>query len=325
MGVFSEINMEMQSGIDSPFEDEGAFEQTPAFEQVERLPVMPSEQTEEEMKLPAPQAYAPNDMDSAEDDADTSEDGPTDDEDDCGEESEDEMEPDSKTEPDTVTSKAQADAEEQKKRAEHEATEAKRKEEWEAAQAAKKAAEKEQLDHLAAMGDNEIMEASAKRVSSDTEKLTRRNMKECVSEYIQTLCFSDPAFARLTMQPRKTMIHCFYYINRKAMEFLQQEIKDNGIKPEGPNGAYGGDIPDDMCYQWAEEYFRDPAAEEDKEKEEEFVPKPYIGRTITSNTKRKKAAEKKVPEKKPEPEKKKEVPDGQLSLLDLTMPSSKVS
>ena len=93
-------------------------------------------------------------------------------------------------------------------------------------------------------------------------------MKECVSEYIQTLCFSDPAFARLTMQPHKTMIHCFYYINRKAMEFVQQEMKDNGIKPEGPYGAYGSDIPDDMCYQWAEEYFRDPNAEEDKEKEE---------------------------------------------------------
>ena len=32
------------------------------------------------------------------------------------------------------------------------------------------------------------------------------HMKECVSEYIQTLCLDDPAFARLTMHPKKTMI-----------------------------------------------------------------------------------------------------------------------
>jgi len=107
------------------------------------------------------------------------------------------------------------------------------------------------------------------------------------------------------------------------MEFLHQEMKDNGMTPEGPNGTYGGDIPDDMCYQWAEEYFRDPDAEEDKEKEEEFVPKPYMGRTVPTKTKNKKALEKKAAEKKPEPEKKDALPDGQMSLLDLSMPTSK--
>ena len=214
------------------------------------------------------------------------------------------------------------DAEEARKKAEFDAAEAKRKAEWEAKQAQKKLREQQELDRLAAMSDDDVMQASMNRVSQDTERLTRRNMKECVSEYIQTLCFSDPAFARLTMQPHKTMIHCFYYINRKAMEFVQQEMKDNGIKPEGPYGAYGSDIPDDMCYQWAEEYFRDPNAEEDKEKEEKFVPKPYIGKTSMTKAKSKKAAEKKVPEKKepekkPEPEVKKDVPEGQMSLLDL--------
>lgn len=232
-----------------------------------------------------------------------------------------------KPELDTDNKKALVEAEEETRRAEHEAAEAQRKAEWNAAQEAKKASEQKQLDRLKAMSDDEIMEASVKRVSRDTERLTRRNMKECVSEYIQTLCFSDPDFARLTMQPHKTMIHCFYYINRKAMEFVQQEMKDNGIKPEGPYGAYGSDIPDDMCYQWAEEYFRDPNAEEDKEKEEKFVPKSYIGKTNTPKTKSKKAAEKKVPEKKepekkPEPEVKKDVPEGQMSLLDLAMPKS---
>ena len=56
-------------------------------------------------------------------------------------------------------------------------------------------------------------------------------------------------------------------------------------------------MPDDLCYQWAEEYFRDPDAEEDQEKEEKFVPKPYVGNS-GSKAKAKKAAEKKPAAKK---------------------------
>lgn len=95
------------------------------------------------------------------------------------------------------------DADEEKRRAEHEAAEAKRKAEWEAKQAEKKKALQEQMDRLAAMSDDEVVAASMQRVSGDVEKLTRRNMKECVSEYIQTKCLEDPAFARLTMHPKK--------------------------------------------------------------------------------------------------------------------------
>lgn len=174
---------------------------------------------------------------------------------------------------------------EDKKRAEHEAAEARRKAEWEARQQAKREAEQAQLAKMSALSDEEVAAEAMKRVGADTERLTRRNMKECVSEYIQTLCLEDPDFARLTMHPRKTMIHCFYYINRKAREFVEQEMKDNDIKPE--NGVYGSDVPDDLCYQWAEEYFRDPDAKEDQEKEEKFVPRAYNGKSsvMSKNTK----------------------------------------
>ena len=40
----------------------------------------------------------------------------------------------------------------------------------------------------------------------------------CVSEHIQMLCMEDTAFARLTMHPKKNMIRCFQYINRKAWQ-----------------------------------------------------------------------------------------------------------
>lgn len=171
---------------------------------------------------------------------------------------------------------AQEEAED-KKRAEHEAAEARRKAEWVARQQAKKEAEQAQLARLSSLSDEEVTAQAMKRVGADTERLTRRNMKECVSEYIQTLCLEDPGFSRLTMHPRKTMIHCFFYINRKAREFVEQEMKDNDIKPE--NGVYGSDVPDDLCYQWAEEYFRDLDAKEDQEKEEKFVPRAYNGKS----------------------------------------------
>ena len=212
--------------------------------------------------------------------------------------------------------KAAADEEDAKRRAEHEAAEAKRKAEWDAKQAEKKKALQEQLDRLAAMSDDDVVAASMQRVSKDTEKLTRRNMKECVSELIQTLCLSDPAFARMTMNPRKSMLHCFQYINRKAWDYIQDELKANGIQLDRNNPGYGCDVPDDLCYQWAEDYFRDPDAKEDQEQEEEFVPKPYAGKTVTGSKSKK--PEKKKAEAKPKsaPEKK-AATDGQISLLDL--------
>ena len=156
------------------------------------------------------------------------------------------------------------DIDEEKRRAEHEAAEAKRKAEWEAKQAEKKQVLQEQIDRLAAMSDDEVVSASMQRVSKDVEKLTRRNMKECVSEYIQTLCLSDPAFARLTMYPKKTMIHCFQYISRKAWDYVQDELKASGIQPGQGSQGYGCDIPDDLCYQGADDYFRDSDAKEDQ-------------------------------------------------------------
>ena len=168
------------------------------------------------------------------------------------------------------------------------------------------------------MSPAELLKAAAKRVSADTEKLTRRNMKESVAEFIQTKCIDDLDFARLTMHPRKSMIHCFQYISRKAWDYVQDELKANGVQPGPGQQAYGCDIPDDLCYQWAEDYFRDPNAKEDQGDEEEFVPQPYRGKTSSKSVSKKKKEEKKnKPEKKESP-KKAEADDGQISLGDLS-------
>lgn len=189
------------------------------------------------------------------------------------------------------------DAEEARKKAEFDAAEAKRKAEWEAKQAQKKLREQQELDRLAAMSDDDVMQASMNRVSQDTERLTRRNMKLCVMEDVQTECLADPAFARLVMKPKKKMVNCFHYINRKAREYLEQEMKDNDEKPMG--GGFGGDVPDELCYQWAREYFRDADAKEDAESEEKFVPKTYNGKTPKAGKKKK--SKKTEPKPAPKP------------------------
>ena len=84
-----------------------------------------------------------------------------------------------------------SDAEEAKKRAAHEAAEAQRKAEFDARQAAKKKAKEEQIARVQNMNDDEAMAAAIQRTGADTEKLTRINMKQMVTEHIQTLCIED--------------------------------------------------------------------------------------------------------------------------------------
>ena len=207
----------------------------------------------------------------------------------------------------TIPAGKPLDASEDAKRKVHEEAETKRKAEWEAKQLAKKQEREAALEKIKSMSDADIVSASTERVRVDTEKLTRRNMKECVSEHIQNLCRKDPAFARQTMNPNKSMIHCFHYINRMAKDYLQQEMKDNDIRPE--NGVYGGDVPDDLVYQWSIDYFNDPDAQEDHVEEEKFTPRPYVNAASKAKgtTKSKKAAKKKTAkketEKKQEPKK----------------------
>lgn len=201
------------------------------------------------------------------------------------------------------------DTDEAARRRAHEEAEAKRKAEWEARRQAKRAAAQSELARIAAMSDEDIVAASVGRVGADTEKLTRRNMKEAVCEHIQDLCRQDPAFARKAIQPGKSMIHCFQYINRQARAYAEQEMKDNGVER---TGVYGLDVPDGLCFQWAVDYFNDPDAKEDHQDEEKFVPRPYVGKGKSSS----KAPKPKEPKKPPKAESKSGAGvSGQLSLL----------
>lgn len=237
MGYFSEMSLDMQEGRKpsaaaltgkNAFEEEESFDELPV-PPVIRSSVQPLNQAAPQPGSDAASSVSTEMMEAPEDDP-VEENGGCDDVDDI------------KTDV-PAGNGASKDADEEKRRAEHETAEAKRKAEWEAKQAEKKRALQEQMDHLAAMSDDEVVSASMQRVSKDVEKLTRRNMKECVSEYIQTLCLDDPAFARLTMHPKKTMIHCFQYISRKAWDYVQDELKANGIQPGQGGQGYTRDSP----------------------------------------------------------------------------------
>lgn len=194
----------------------------------------------------------------------------------------------------------------------HEAAEAKRKAEFDAKQAEKKAARQAALDRIAAMNRADLLAASVERVAADTERLTRRNMKESVAGHIQAKCREDAAFATLVMDPAKSMVNCFQYITRKAQEYAEQEMKDNGTER---TGVYGLDVPDGLCFQWAEDYFKDENAKEDHNEDEKFVPKPYVPASANRKTAKSKAAKKSAPAAKPKAAKPKDAGMEQISLM----------
>ena len=288
MGAYSELDMEMRYGSGSQDGDDAFFEDGDGCEAVEPVAADDVEQADAAPVEPV-QAAEPSQPDAE--------------------------------------AAGQGDpkpaADEDAKRKAHEEAEAKRKAQWEAEQQKKKADELLQIAKVDAMTDDEVLAASTQRVSADTEKLTRRQMMECVMEHIQTKCLEDPAFARKVMQPRKNMIRCNQYINRKAWEYVQDEMKAKGITPGRETPAYSCDIPPGVCYQWAEDYFNDPDAKEDHVDEEKFVPKPYRGTSATSTKKKgkgkpdKKDSEKGAAQKdaKPAEQKKQDNADGQMSLL----------
>ena len=77
-------------------------------------------------------------------------------------------------------------------------------------------------------------------------------MKEQVAEHVQALCQRDPTFARRTMLPGKSMVLCFQYLTKKAFEYVQDEMKANGIEP-GPGqegyGIYSLAAPEDGTHE----------------------------------------------------------------------------
>lgn len=125
-----------------------------------------------------------------------------------------------------------------------------------------------------AIGQDDMAAASVQRIREEIERITRRNMKDCVAAHLAQLCAGDPALARNVLSPQKSLAKCFRYISRKAREYAEQERADGDVTDAG---LYGCDIPDDIVYQWAVDYFNDPNAD----KEPERKPSVKQGKAVT--------------------------------------------
>ena len=125
-----------------------------------------------------------------------------------------------------------------------------------------------------AIGQDDVAAASVQRIREEIERITRRNMKDCVAAHLAQLCAGNPALARNVLLPQKSLAKCFRYISRKAREYAEQERADGDVTDAG---VYGCDIPDDIVYQWAVDYFNDPNAD----KEPERKPSVKQGKAMT--------------------------------------------
>lgn len=158
-------------------------------------------------------------------------------------------------------------------------------------------------------------------------RISHKKIEKIIQEKIGSMTdrefFTSSAYAEYLMDIAETVSGrygrpmpvrmCWVDINRHARKFIEDEMKANGEERAG--GMIGSDVPDDICYQWALDYFRDSKAEEDKEPEEKFVPKPYTGSGRTRGRTSKKAEEKK-PEPKPAAPKN-QAPEGQIGFGEM--------
>lgn len=119
------------------------------------------------------------------------------------------------------------------------------------------------------------------KISDASEKITRRNMKIQVSEFIKVRCHSNPNFAALILNPKKNLVNCFKYINRMAMEWIKEDAKARG---EELHGQIGGDVPDDIVFDWSIEYFQKIDLPEDEEKPK-YLPTSPASKKKDANSK----------------------------------------
>ena len=134
-----------------------------------------------------------------------------------------------------------------------------------------------------------------------------------IMTYLKKRCDEDPGMAEDILQEHKTWKKCFDYIHEKARGYASGSCVA---------------VPDNVVYEWSEDYFRldDKALEEKKKKERKELEEKRKAEAAKrkSGSGKQKAAVKKdngekkaaAPDKKGKASKNKE-PEGQMSLLDL--------
>lgn len=184
--------------------------------------------------------------------------------------------PTSPTEPQKAPEQTEAE-----KKAAFDAEEAKRKAEFDAKKAQKDEEIQIEWEINTMMPTDELFAKAKDTLSVGIERITQKSMKECVGAHIIAASQQQESIARHVFHPKKSLTNCFRYINRKAREYLEEYMKLTG-EDKDRNGVIGIDIPDNLCYMWAEEYYSSTDIPEDHEDEEKFTPKTYTSSTKSS-------------------------------------------
>ena len=109
-----------------------------------------------------------------------------------------------------------------------------------------------------------------------SERLTVKTMADYVLEHIVLCCENDAVFAEKINKPEKSFMDCIKYIKDKALEWLKEQQKmelNEYVK------GVGGDVPNEICYQWAVDYYNSVPE-----------PKPVVPESKGKNTKPAKTA-----------------------------------
>lgn len=197
--------------------------------------------------------------------------------------------------PSPIEQKTPEQTEAEKKKA-FEEEEAKRKADFDAKKAKRDEEIQVEWEINTMMTTEDLIEAAKSNIKTTVERITQRNMKESVAAYIIELSKNSEKLSRNILHPKKSITNCFKYINRKARAYLEEQMKLTGEKPD-KNGVIGIDIPDNLCYRWAEEYYSSTDIDEDYAEDEKFVPRSYKPSYTPKTTKNATSKKKETPPK----------------------------
>lgn len=178
---------------------------------------------------------------------------------------------------------SQSDSEEEQekqRRAEHEAKEAARKAEFDERQRRKQEEKAQARQAVLAMTDAEVIAAAVKKIEDYKKDFLKdfngdENGGVMEIEVVKPLkagCQCDTDFARLVMNPEKSLENCFRYMGTQAYNLKKEDIQKR-IQSGASYAVFA--FPPNLCFQWAVNYFKDLEAAEDKEPEEKFIPHHY--------------------------------------------------
>lgn len=99
---------------------------------------------------------------------------------------------------------------------------------------------------------NEIITRAKEIIELQAERTSLKTMADFVKEYIIAYCDEDPGFVECVNNTEKSFMDCIGYIKKKALDWLK--VQQN-IELTNYAQGVGGDVPPDICYQWAVEYY----------------------------------------------------------------------